>query len=275
MHGFGVSKEQQMIQELAFVLSKRNYGHEVNDIKIMISHRGEPIEVTAVDGTYVIKCGHGSGIVRKKTTKRKTLQSAVNVITATLNEAVEMRNHFKKQYLAGNETFLAMHENKWFTKKEMMSLYEQKSREERQMRKSTFAQKQVEKEIEIEKTLTVLKAVTHEQFTLLGLDIHYKAYTEDYNLMMEQFNKSKKLLLQPDDNNKELISRYLASTNELIRQGNRIFTLAQVVLVLIGIQTQKAYDTEDEIAYQQLLQDVVIWQDIIQRADTIVKGCCE
>ncbi|PFZ75906.1 hypothetical protein COL82_19225 [Bacillus toyonensis] len=143
------------------------------------------------------------------------------------------------------------------------------------MRKSTFAQKQVEKEIEIEKTLKILKDVTHGQFTLLGLDIHYKAYTEDYNLMMKQFNKSKKILLQPDDNNKELISRYLASTNELIRQGNRIFTLAQVVLVLIGIQTQKAYDTEDEIAYQQLLQDVVIWQDIIQRADTIVKGCCE
>lgn len=79
MHGFGVSKEQQMIQELSFVLDKRNYIHEVNDTKVVITHEhdGRVIECTAIDGVYVITCN----AIQNTTTKRKTLQGAVNIIT--------------------------------------------------------------------------------------------------------------------------------------------------------------------------------------------------
>ncbi|HDR7260261.1 TPA: hypothetical protein QCX12_003984 [Bacillus paranthracis] len=87
MHGFGISKEQQMIQELSFVLNKRKYIHEVIDTKITITHNGEAIEVTAVDGAYVIKCGHYSDVIHKKTTQRKTLQGAVNMIIATFDKS--------------------------------------------------------------------------------------------------------------------------------------------------------------------------------------------
>lgn len=80
MHGFGIRKEQQMIQELSFVLNKRKYIHEVIDTKITITHNGEEIEVIAVDEAYMIKCGHDSGAIHSKTTKRKTLQGAVNTI---------------------------------------------------------------------------------------------------------------------------------------------------------------------------------------------------
>ncbi|MDA1906037.1 hypothetical protein PDK24_09460 [Bacillus cereus] len=80
MHGFGISKEQQMIQELSFVLNKRKYIHEVVDTKIAITYNGEPIEVTAVDEAYMIKCGRDSSTIHRKTTKRKTLQGAVNII---------------------------------------------------------------------------------------------------------------------------------------------------------------------------------------------------
>ncbi|HFJ9299704.1 hypothetical protein Q0N71_06105 [Bacillus thuringiensis] len=87
MHGFGISKEQQMIQELSFVLNKRKYTHEVVDTKIMITYNGEPIEVTAVDEAYMIKYGRDSGIIHRKTTKRKTLQGAVNLITVMFGES--------------------------------------------------------------------------------------------------------------------------------------------------------------------------------------------
>ncbi|PGM93259.1 hypothetical protein [Bacillus cereus] len=78
MHGFGVSKEQQMIQELAFVLNKRSYIHKVNDTKVVITHEhdGRVIECAAVDGAYVVTCN----AIQNTTTQRKTLQGAVNII---------------------------------------------------------------------------------------------------------------------------------------------------------------------------------------------------
>ncbi|PHD29920.1 hypothetical protein [Bacillus wiedmannii] len=79
MYGFGVSKEQEMIRELSFVLNKRSYIHEVNDIKVVITHEhdGRLIECMAIDGAYVITCN----TIQDTTTQRKTLQGAVNVIT--------------------------------------------------------------------------------------------------------------------------------------------------------------------------------------------------
>ncbi|WP_075308559.1 hypothetical protein [Bacillus wiedmannii] len=79
MHGFGISKEQQMIQELAFVLNKRSYIHEVNNATVTITHEhdGRLIECTAIDGAYTITCN----VARNTTTQRKTLQGAVNIIT--------------------------------------------------------------------------------------------------------------------------------------------------------------------------------------------------
>lgn len=84
MHGFGVSKEQQMIQELAFVLNKRHYIHEVNNTKVTITHEhdGRMIECVAIDGAYVITCN----VARNTTKQRKTLQGAINIITTALNE---------------------------------------------------------------------------------------------------------------------------------------------------------------------------------------------
>ncbi|MGQ7776816.1 hypothetical protein [Bacillus sp. WC2507] len=78
MHGFGVSKEQQMIQELAFVLNKRSYIHEANDTKLVITHEhdGRLIECATIDGAYVIICN----AIQNTTTQRKTLQGAVNII---------------------------------------------------------------------------------------------------------------------------------------------------------------------------------------------------
>lgn len=87
MHGFGISKEQQMIQELSFVLNKRKYIHEVIDTKITITHNGEAIEVIAVDEAYMIKCGRDSDTIHRKTTKRKTLKGAVNLVTVMFDES--------------------------------------------------------------------------------------------------------------------------------------------------------------------------------------------
>ncbi|MDR4170363.1 hypothetical protein [Bacillus nitratireducens] len=84
MHGFGISKEQQMIQELSFVLNKRSYIHEVNDTKVVVTqeHDGRVIECTAIDGAYVVTCN----VARNTTKQRKTLQGAINIITTALNE---------------------------------------------------------------------------------------------------------------------------------------------------------------------------------------------
>ncbi|EMX0192422.1 hypothetical protein AAFX88_003427 [Bacillus cereus] len=87
VHGFGISKEQQMIEELSFVLNKRKYIHEVIDTKITITYNGEVIEVTAVDEAYIIKCVCDSGTIHRKTTQRKTLQGAVNMIIATFDKS--------------------------------------------------------------------------------------------------------------------------------------------------------------------------------------------
>lgn len=87
IHGFGISKEQQMIEELSFVLNKRKYIHEVIDTKLTITHNGEVIEVKAVDEAYIIKCGCDSDTIHRKTTKRKTLQGAVNMIIATFDKS--------------------------------------------------------------------------------------------------------------------------------------------------------------------------------------------
>lgn len=84
MYGFGISQKQQMIQELAFVLNKRSYIHEVNDTKVVIKHEhdGRLIECTAMDGAYTITCN----VARNTTKQRKTLQGAINIITTALNE---------------------------------------------------------------------------------------------------------------------------------------------------------------------------------------------
>ncbi|MED1625958.1 hypothetical protein [Bacillus mycoides] len=87
IHGFGISKEQQMIEELSFVLNKRKYIHEANGTKITITHNGEAIEVTAVDEVYMIKSGRDFDVIHKKTTKRKTLQGAVNMIIAIFDKS--------------------------------------------------------------------------------------------------------------------------------------------------------------------------------------------
>ncbi|MEH7668962.1 hypothetical protein V7419_19765 [Bacillus sp. JJ689] len=83
MYGFGISKEQQMIQELAFVLNKRNYTHEVvNNTKVIVTHEhdGRMIECVAIDGAYTITYA-----IQNTTTQRKTLQGTVNVIASKLS----------------------------------------------------------------------------------------------------------------------------------------------------------------------------------------------
>ncbi|MED2919563.1 hypothetical protein P4324_12725 [Bacillus thuringiensis] len=88
---------------------------------------------------------------------------------------------------------------------------------------------------------------------------------------MKQFKAVKGILLQDDSNNKELVSKYIANTNEVL-QDERFFTLSQVVLILLGIQVQSAYDVNDRTSYKRYLKEVAIWQEIIQRANDILKG---
>ncbi|GAB6496603.1 hypothetical protein OA45_00076 [Bacillus sp. UMTAT18] len=139
------------------------------------------------------------------------------------------------------------------------------------MRKSTFAQQQTEQEHKIKAALTKIKYVTDGQFAVSGRDVAYYSTKHSYHEMMKQFNAVKTILLQSDNNNKELVSRYIANTNEVL-QDERFFTLSQVVLILLGIQVQSAYDINDRTSYKQYLKEVTIWQDIIQRANDILKG---
>ncbi|KWW53077.1 hypothetical protein AWW69_18960 [Bacillus cereus] len=139
------------------------------------------------------------------------------------------------------------------------------------MRKSTFAQQQTEQEHIIKNALLITDLVADKQFETSGRDITYDSTNHSYHFMMKQFKAVKKVLLQSDSNNKELVSRYIAKFNEQLH-STRYFNLSRVVLVLLGIEAQSANDKQDEIAHKQILEEIAIWQDIIQRADAIVKG---
>ncbi|MDR4170364.1 MULTISPECIES: hypothetical protein [Bacillus cereus group] len=139
------------------------------------------------------------------------------------------------------------------------------------MKISKFVQQQTEQEYKIKTALTTIKYVTDGQFAVSGRDVAYNSINHSYHEMMKQFKSVKEVLLQDDSNNKELVSKYIASTNEVL-QDECFFTLSQVVLILLGIQVQSAYNVNDRNSYKQYLKEVAIWQDIIQRANDILKG---
>lgn len=139
------------------------------------------------------------------------------------------------------------------------------------MKISKFVQQQTEQEHKIKTALTTIKYVTDGQFAVSGRDVAYNSTNHSYHEMMKQFKAVKEVLLQDDSNNKELVSKYIANTNEVL-QEERFFTLSQVVLILLGIQVQSAYDVNDRTSYKQYLKEITTWQDIIQRANDILKG---
>ncbi|GAB6601444.1 hypothetical protein C2L96_25850 [Bacillus cereus] len=139
------------------------------------------------------------------------------------------------------------------------------------MKISKFIQRQAEQEHKIKTALTTIKYVTDGQFVVSGRDVAYNSINHSYHEMIKQFKAVKEVLLQDNSNNKELVSKYIAKTNEVL-QDERFFTLSQVVLILLGIQVQSAYDVNDRTSYKQYLKEVTIWQDIIQRANDILKG---
>ncbi|MGQ7776815.1 hypothetical protein [Bacillus sp. WC2507] len=139
------------------------------------------------------------------------------------------------------------------------------------MRKSTFAQQQTEQEHIIKNALLIIDIVADKQFATSRRDITYDSTNRSYHFMMKEFKTVKKVLLQSDSNNKELVSRYIAKLNETLHSA-RHFNLSRVVLVLLGIEAQSAYDKQDELAHKQILEEIAIWQDIIQRADVIVNN---
>ncbi|WP_074618754.1 hypothetical protein [Bacillus cereus] len=136
------------------------------------------------------------------------------------------------------------------------------------MRKSTFAQQQTEQEHIIKNVLLIIDLVADGQFEPSGRDITYDSTSNSYHFMMKQFKAVKEVLLQSDSNNKELISRYIAKMHQTL-YSEHPFNLSRVVLILLGIEAQSAYDKQDEIAHKQILEEIAIWQDIIQRADII------
>ncbi|HFJ9456973.1 TPA: hypothetical protein ACGW7F_002165 [Bacillus cereus] len=139
------------------------------------------------------------------------------------------------------------------------------------MKISKFVQQQAEQEHKIKTALMTIKYVTDGQFAVSGRDVAYNSTNNSYHDMMKQFKAVKEVLLQAESNNKELVSKYIASTNEVL-QDECFFTLSRVVLILLGIEAQSAYDKQDELAHKQILEEIAIWQDIIQRADVIVKN---
>ncbi|HDR7564758.1 TPA: hypothetical protein QCX51_001956 [Bacillus mycoides] len=139
------------------------------------------------------------------------------------------------------------------------------------MRKSIFTQQQTEQEHIIKNALLIIDLVADKQFETSGRDITYDSTKHSYHFMMKQFKAVKKVLFQSDSNNKELTSRYIAKLDETLRNTNP-FNLSRVVLILLGIEAQSAYDKQNEIAHKQILEEIEIWQDIIQRADVIVNN---
>lgn len=79
MRAFGVTKENMMAHELATKLEEKGYVHVVCDNAVLMGYMGIETIIEAIDGIYVIKIG-------KKIIKRKSLQSAVNIITDTFNK---------------------------------------------------------------------------------------------------------------------------------------------------------------------------------------------
>ncbi|MDO8160427.1 hypothetical protein FKQ51_24545 [Bacillus toyonensis] len=143
------------------------------------------------------------------------------------------------------------------------------------MKISKFAQQQAEQEHIIKTALKMIDLITIGQFRTSKENIRdtvYDSTCPSYHFMMEQFKVAKTVLLQSDNNNKELVSKYIAKINETLHSNKRSFNLSRLVLILLGIQAQEAYDKQDEIAYQQYIKENEIWQDIIQRADDILKG---
>lgn len=76
-HGFGITQEQMIANELSIALNNRGYDTRINDSTLTVTYNG--MQVEAVNGAYYIKQG-------KRSVRRTTLQSVMNKIRDTFDK---------------------------------------------------------------------------------------------------------------------------------------------------------------------------------------------
>jgi|SRR4051794_28851508 hypothetical protein len=118
--------------------------------------------------------------------------------------------------------------------------------------------------IEIVKAFNILKDITTDQFTRDNNVTTYHGSDEQYELMLQQFDSVKPILFYTT-NNKWLIMQYLTDHKEYMND-DKFFSLAQLVLILLGFQGQDAYDNGDKALEDKLHVETCIWQSIILNA---------
>ncbi|PAK47599.1 hypothetical protein [Priestia megaterium] len=90
------------------------------------------------------------------------------------------------------------------------------------------------------------------------------------NSIMTEFKQNKHLFLDTAD---KPVCHFLAKNKEYL-QSERFDTLAQIVLILLGYESQAAYDNGDKELEAELLKDVVIWQYMNQYARKVASESC-
>ncbi|MCQ9281723.1 hypothetical protein NQ129_08035 [Priestia aryabhattai] len=88
------------------------------------------------------------------------------------------------------------------------------------------------------------------------------------NIIMTEFRQIKHLFLNPTDKS---VCHFLVEHKEYL-QSERFDTLAQIVLILLGYESQAAYDNGDKELEATLLKDVVIWKYMNQYARKVAGG---
>jgi len=123
------------------------------------------------------------------------------------------------------------------------------------------------------KSLTALISIKNKANGLFTGGKGYAKFIGTANQLdniIKEFKQNKHLFLDTTDKS---ACHFLAENKEYL-QSERFDTLAQIVLILLGYESQAAYDNGDKELEAELLKDVVIWQHMNQYARKEASESC-
>ncbi|RXY98558.1 hypothetical protein [Fictibacillus sp. S7] len=130
----------------------------------------------------------------------------------------------------------------------------------------SFAEKQAKKEEDIERALLWIKAVTEGKFTA---EMEFVGTETQWKNIIQVFNKVSKILFSSNNNNMELISRFLVKRYEF-SADERYVSLARVVKAIHYMDAHERFDTGEGQAFDDAFKkDSLVWEQIIRRAEQI------
>ncbi|MDC7762663.1 hypothetical protein POL82_04265 [Priestia aryabhattai] len=110
--------------------------------------------------------------------------------------------------------------------------------------------------------LTSIKKQTNGLFTGGKGYAKFNGTANQLDNIIKEFKQNKHLFLDTTDKS---VCHFLAENNEYL-QSERFDTLTQIVLILLGYESQAAYDNGDKKLETEVLKDIVIWQYMNQYA---------